>query len=358
MPLKTRFYLFLVPKRLFIGGASFIYQLDAFDGLPIYVRDTLTSGQVRTYPWEVRTQFVHTLAVHNRTLYFGGGFRFLWTSKDLRATGVVRNSLAAINIDSLAILDWNPNLGIIGSSLDYEYGVFYNTFVGKISIVENLAYIAGGFGLPSRLGARSLAAIDIRTAVPSRWTPIDSSQTAINRMMGRDTVFLGGYPFYFDNGLIYSGISPPSAIDTTGSGREIWKADTAQKLYSGNALLVHNNVIYAGGSGLAAFKAYTRPLTTAVAQAQTISSSVPLLSVHPNPTNGVALASYHLPAPSPIRLELFDVLGRSLRILAQETQTAGEHTTLLPTSDLRAGVYFLVLESANGKTVQRVVVGR
>ncbi len=355
-------------KRLFVGGAGFVYQLDAATGLPIYIRDTSSFGQVRQYLWEISTQYVHTLAIHNRTLYIGGGFLSLWTPKYPSGFTEYRRCLAAIDIDNLTILDWNPTLGSVGSSLDTDYGIYYNTFVGKISIIRNLAYIAGGFSIPYYLGnfassTRGFAAIDITTARFSSWSPIDSAQTAINRTIGTGAASLGGYPFVLDNGLIYSGGSRPYAIDTAVGARLVWSADTTQDIGNLNAILVHNNVVYVGGSGgngsgLAAFKAYTRPLTTSVSRTQESLPNAPLLSVHPNPSNGVAIASYLLPVPCRVQMELFDILGRSVRVCVQEVQTAGEHTTLIQTSDLSAGVYFLVLESVYGKSMQRLVVGR
>lgn len=185
--------------------------------------------------------------------------------------------------------------------------------------------------------------------------------TGRNGQYFQDTLYARGHTFAIDNTVLYSSnYDRPIAFDMQDGTKKIWQADTTMGYVSEiNTLLVHNNVVYAGGSrGLAAFKAYTRPLATSVARAQESLSNVPLLSVHPNPTNGVAIASYLLPTPCRVRLELFDILGRSVRVSVQEAQTAGDHTALIQTSDLPAGVYFLVLESASGKSMQRLVVGR
>ena len=183
------------------------------------------------------------------------------------------------------------------------------------------------------------------------WFPLDTTRP-------RESIFSSVRPYvsggiFFDNGIIYTG--SPMAFDTAVGAKEVWRAESN---INPDVILVHNNVVYAGGSGLAAFKAYTRPLTTSVARAQESLPNAPLLSVYPNPANGVAIASYLLPTPCRVRLELFDILGRSVRVCVQEAQTAGDHTALIQTSDLPVGVYFLVLESASGKSMQRLVVGR
>jgi hypothetical protein len=347
-------------NRLFAGGAGFVYQLDALSGQAIYVTDTTSLGQTRHYLWRIGVVgFVHALAVQNQTLYLGGGFLSVTTSKYPENTLFSRRSAAAIYINNLVVKAWDPGLIAYGGGFD-EYRTFYSAYIGKITIRNNLAYIAGSFGIISSRGNKGLAAIDISTANASSWSPIDSVQTAINKSRGfTDSVFAGGSSLFLDNELIYSGTYQLSAFDTAVGSRKVWSADTTQYISQINTILVHNNVVYAGGSGLAAFKAYTRPLTTSVARTQESLSNAPLLSVHPNPTDGgVAIASYLLPAPCRVRLELFDILGRSVRVCVQEAQTAGEHTALIQTTDLPAGVYFLVLESASGKSMQRLVVGR
>jgi outer membrane protein assembly factor BamB len=346
-------------RRLFVGGEGFVYQFDAVTGQAIYMNDTL-HGQPRRYLWEIRAPSVNALYLHNRTLYLGGAFHGLIITKPDGNTTATRRSIAAVDIDSVAVLDWQPKLAMsglpgfpLGSPEDVYLHILYRILVKQIHVQDSKVYLGGDFSTANSLFAyRITTAFDIKTGEETQWLPRDTTIPPPPLFSSR-TQFVGGR-FFFDNGVIYtSGYRQPLAFDTTAGAKELWRAEGEM---SGEVFLRHNTIVYAGGSGLAAFKAYTRPLMTAVAQKPF--SNTPLLSVHPNPTSGVAIASYHLPAPCPIRLELFDVLGRSLRILAQETQTAGEHTVLLPTSDLRAGMYFLVLESANGKTMQRVIVGQ
>lgn len=361
-------------NRLFVGGVGFIYQLDAATGALIYVRDTSIFSQNPRYLWAIEFGFlyVRALAVKDRILYVGGAFFGIRTPKYPQNSGESRYSLAAIQIDSLTVTNWNAYISGTSSGLppDSFSEESIGGFVRKISFQSNNILVAGSFKVPLLSSTfpfesryRGVAAFDITTAKLQTALPfIDTIvTTGRNGQYFQDTLYARGNTFAIDNTVLYSSnYDRPIAFDMQDGTKKIWQADTTMGYVSEiNTLLVHNNVVYAGGSnGLAAFKAYTRPLATSVARAQESLSNVPLLSVHPNPTNGVAIASYLLPTPCRVRLELFDILGRSVRVCVQEAQTAGEHTALIQTSDLPAGVYFLVLESASGKSMQRLVVGR
>jgi len=50
-----------------------------------------------------------------------------------------------------------------------------------------------------------------------------------------------------------------------------------------------------------------------------------LASVHPNPFNPAATVAFELASPQDVRLEIFDLRGRLVRILADESLPAGRH---------------------------------
>jgi hypothetical protein len=82
---------------------------------------------------------------------------------------------------------------------------------------------------------------------------------------------------------------------------------------------------------------------------------------YPNPFNGSTIIRFGLPAETSVRLELFDVLGRSVRVLTNATWGAGSHELTLNAQDLSSGVYFYRLEArpaaaAAGFTVARRLV--
>lgn len=75
----------------------------------------------------------------------------------------------------------------------------------------------------------------------------------------------------------------------------------------------------------------------------------------PHPFSQGTTLRYTLPAAGPVRLRLFDVLGREVRTLVNATQLAGPHRLRLDASDLPAGLYVARLD-AGGKTRTQTLV--
>lgn len=78
----------------------------------------------------------------------------------------------------------------------------------------------------------------------------------------------------------------------------------------------------------------------------------------PNPATGVATVAFSLPAPSDVRLEAFDVLGRRVATVAEGVHTAGPHRASFDTSGLPAGVYVVRLAAEGRVATARVTVAR
>ncbi|MEM6327022.1 MAG: T9SS type A sorting domain-containing protein, partial [Bacteroidota bacterium] len=85
---------------------------------------------------------------------------------------------------------------------------------------------------------------------------------------------------------------------------------------------------------------------------------VSLAEPYPNPARESVTIPYALPANGPVRLAVFDAVGRQIVRLADGVQSAGHHEVTLPTDRLPAGVYVVRL-SANGTLhTQRLTVVR
>ena len=78
----------------------------------------------------------------------------------------------------------------------------------------------------------------------------------------------------------------------------------------------------------------------------------------PNPATAGATVRYRLPAPVPVRLEAFDVLGRRVAVLAEGEQPAGPHAARFDASALATGVYLLRLDAGGQVLSRRVTVVR
>ncbi len=85
---------------------------------------------------------------------------------------------------------------------------------------------------------------------------------------------------------------------------------------------------------------------------------ITLANVWPNPAQHTATVRYGLPEASPVRLVLYDVLGREVLRVRDGDEAAGWHETSLDTGGLASGLYLLRLESAGAQVTRSVVVVR
>jgi hypothetical protein len=92
---------------------------------------------------------------------------------------------------------------------------------------------------------------------------------------------------------------------------------------------------------------------TGVQEAKSASPAVFALSQnYPNPFNPSTKISYQLPAEGLVRLEVFDVMGRTLATLVNEVKPAGQFTATFDGSNFTSGIYFYRLNviARNGKS--------
>jgi len=65
---------------------------------------------------------------------------------------------------------------------------------------------------------------------------------------------------------------------------------------------------------------------------------------------------YELTEASEVSLEMFDMLGKQVRFLDQGYAYEGSHTIEFPVSDLKAGMYLLIINTGNSQIANKVRV--
>ena len=60
---------------------------------------------------------------------------------------------------------------------------------------------------------------------------------------------------------------------------------------------------------------------------------------YPNPFNPATKVAYAVPHQSNVKLEVFDILGRKIATLVDQTMQAGEYTTEFSATSLVSGIY-------------------
>jgi uncharacterized delta-60 repeat protein len=81
-----------------------------------------------------------------------------------------------------------------------------------------------------------------------------------------------------------------------------------------------------------------------------------LFQNYPNPFNPTTGIGYQLSANSYVTLKVYDVLGREVRTLVSERQTAGSHSVTLYAANLPSGVYFYRLEAGRYHDTKKLLL--
>jgi FlgD Ig-like domain len=93
-----------------------------------------------------------------------------------------------------------------------------------------------------------------------------------------------------------------------------------------------------------------------------VSGAASLLSPAPNPAMGGSKLRFSLPQAAPVRLEVFDALGRSVRtLMSSSLESSGEHAVTWDGLDAtgataKAGLYFISLRVGASVTTRKLVL--
>ncbi len=135
---------------------------------------------------------VYTLTLSGNTIYVGGRFDTIGTQ--------LRNRVAAISTTTGVASSWNPNVEPSGGGS-----------VTSIAVGQNTVYIAGGFWTIGGMMRRSLAAVDIATGTVTSWNPgADAGGVQCIALAG-NTLYAGGY-FYNAGGAQRKGLAAISTV--------------------------------------------------------------------------------------------------------------------------------------------------
>jgi hypothetical protein len=82
------------------------------------------------------------------------------------------------------------------------------------------------------------------------------------------------------------------------------------------------------------------------------------LSTFPNPFNATAAISFLLPMTGAVKIAMFDIMGRSVRVLIDGLEEAGPHQITLNAEGMASGIYFVRMESAGRAVTGKMVLLR
>ncbi len=119
-----------------------------------------------------------------------------------------------------------------------------------------------------------------------------------------------------------------------------------------------------GAAGALAVEALGGGLFAAEASAsgagasEAVASEAVSLVAWPNPAAGAVTLSYALAEASPVRLAVYDVLGRAVAVVAEGRREAGEHRAGLDVSSLPAGLYLVRIDAGPEAHTRSLTVTR
>ena len=100
--------------------------------------------------------------------------------------------------------------------------------------------------------------------------------------------------------------------------------------------------------------------TNAVAATAITPQDLALSSNYPNPVghNDATLINYRVAHSTPVRLVLYDAVGRQVRVLHESAAAPGQYQIQLETKNLTNGVYFYRLQTNAGVLTKRLLIVR
>ncbi len=121
-------------------------------------------------------------------------------------------------------------------------------------------------------------------------------------------------------------------------------------------LAATDSTLYEGLSGTV----WERPISDMITAVKPPSANTPatfsLFQNFPNPFNPTTVINYQLPVNTLVRLKVYDALGRLVRTLVNENQTAGTHSVTFNASNLSSGVYFYRLSAGNFVSTKKLML--
>jgi hypothetical protein len=203
----------------------------------------------------------------------------------------------------------------------------------SVKVSDGLAYITYGFS-----GIRIIAVNDPHAPLEVGYY---ETRGIVN---GMD---IQGNSLYLANGS--EGLSVMDASNPD----QLEAKDSYPNAYSAMAVIKNRNLIYvaAAENGI-----YILSDSKTSSQAEYLSMDFSM-TCYPNPVSGQANISFELKEPSHVRLEIFNNLGQSISVLADEDKPAGTHLVSWNAADNPSGVYYYRMESngarASGKMINK-----
>jgi hypothetical protein len=242
--------------------------------------------------------------------------------------------------------------------------------VRAIVVNEELVYMGGFFGTVGGELRRYLAAVDATTGALTPWNPDPAGPGGVKAIVLRGgTVYFGG-GFTSVGGHLRSRIA---AVDAVTGSVTPWDPNAGGVFPGIGGLQASRDAVYAAGDFQ---RLCERPQSFIASLGGLTSTGVPLeqmsggaelrsqsVEACPNPARGEVVVRFFVPRAQWLRLDVFDVSGRLVRVLEEGMTDDGDHVQSWAGSDqhgsaVASGVYFLRLTDGRSTKTCKVVLRR
>lgn len=154
----------------------------------------------------------------------------------------------------------------------------------------------------------------------------------------------------FQHYHVYSDTSPSPTvkIHQTAAGNAADTSHTVTGLMNGQTYHFRVTAVdQAGNESPHSIEVSATPTRSTGVEDQALPTAYALDPNYPNPFNPSTVIAYAVVQANPVRLVVYDVLGREVRTLVNAVQPAGFYRVRFEASQLASGIYFYRLEVGN-----------
>jgi hypothetical protein len=239
-------------------------------------------------------------------------------------------------------------------------GVGTNYWIGADGIIKdgNNLYVGGRFTFAGNIPANFIARWD-----GSSWSSFGSGN--LNGMNNQVEALLvnSGYlyasgSFTTAQGVYANNIAKWNGTNWTplGSGMNdgVWRM-----IFIGDDLYAAGIFTTAGGvnaNHIAKYSCNSSLLNTDGNQNKTLPRAYELSQNYPNPFNPSTTINYSLPEATLVKIVVFDVLGREVKILLNEYSPAGNHQITFNASEFSSGIYFYKIITEHFSAYKKMIL--
>jgi hypothetical protein len=110
------------------------------------------------------------------------------------------------------------------------------------------------------------------------------------------------------------------------------------------------NSIYSAGSA-----GKCKP-TTDIKESEKIPEKFDMMQCYPNPFNPSTTISYNIPRVSFVKIAVYDILGKEIRVLVNEAKSPGQYEIVFDAKGLSSGIYFYVIRTGEFTQSKKMIL--